>query len=163
MTRMPRPCSPKSLRLTSSDDRSGRQGARGPTSQSELSDDTRSTCAPDSDHPTSSSATSKKNTSTTPKPSDGYLLSGVVTDSVPSNCHGVLVAVGYTALAVDDRDLAAIEGYRWPWRRVGPDALGRIVRDHAAGDRELLAYADRLDQEPREQAYAVQAVAAERG
>jgi hypothetical protein len=86
-----------------------------------------------------------------------------LTNSVPSHCHGVLVAAGYTALAVDDRDLAAIEGYRWPWRRVGPDALGGIVRDHAAGDRELRAYANRLDQEARDQADAVQAVAAERG
>ncbi len=83
---------------------------------------------------------------------------GQLVETVPEDCHGVLLAVGFTALAVDDRDMAALDDYRLPWRRVGPDEFGRIVRDHADGDRELLDYADHLRREADAHESALQAV-----
>lgn len=77
-------------------------------------------------------------------------------NSVDEEDHGVLLAVGYTALAVSDRDLAAIEDYRW--RRVPPGAFARIVREHARGDSELLRYADCLNSEADDHAEAIRAV-----
>jgi hypothetical protein len=79
-------------------------------------------------------------------------------ESVPSECHGVLIAAGYTAFAVDDRDLAALDGYERAWRRVDPDALFRLVGHNASGDVELTAYAERLKQEAGDHARAVEAV-----
>jgi hypothetical protein len=79
-------------------------------------------------------------------------------ESVAEGNHGVLLAVGYTALAVDDRDMDAILGYAWPWRVVRPGAFADVVREHAGGDRELLSYADHLASEADDHRRAVEAV-----
>jgi hypothetical protein len=79
-------------------------------------------------------------------------------ETVGESCHGILLAVGYTALAVDDREMDAITGYAWPWRFVGPGAFADVVRDFAGGDRELLSYADHLAWEDEDQQRAVRAV-----
>jgi len=83
---------------------------------------------------------------------------GQLTETVPEDCHGVLLAVGLTSLAVDDRDLGHLKGYRWPWRRVGPRDLAELVGEHADGDRELLAYAEHLRGEADAHDQALQAV-----
>jgi hypothetical protein len=51
-----------------------------------------------------------------------------------------------------------IEGYRWPWKRVGPALLSAIVRELCGGDRELLSYADHLDYEAECHSRALDAV-----
>lgn len=89
---------------------------------------------------------------------DSAWTPGQLQESVAEEDHGLLVAVGYTALAVDDRDMRAITGYRWPWGRVGPDALARIVRMYADGDQELLSYTDYLQREADDHARALEAV-----
>jgi hypothetical protein len=68
-------------------------------------------------------------------------------ETVPTDCHGVLLALGLTALAVDVRDIAALTDYRYPWQLVGPDRFADIVREHADGDPELAAYAEHLARE----------------
>lgn len=80
-----------------------------------------------------------------------------LTDTVPRSCHGVLLAVGYTALAVNSRDMDALGGYTWPWNCVGPGEFATIVRDHADGDHELLGYADHLGREADDHSRAVDA------
>jgi hypothetical protein len=79
-------------------------------------------------------------------------------DTVPEGGHGVLLAVGYMALAVGDRDMQAITGYAWPWRVVRPDGFADIVREHAEGDLELLSYAGHLASEADDHRRAVDAV-----
>jgi hypothetical protein len=66
-------------------------------------------------------------------------------ETLPEGVAGVLLAVGRTALAVEDDDMRAIEPVSW--RCVRPAELASIARDHACGDKELLGYADRLDRE----------------
>lgn len=82
-----------------------------------------------------------------------------LTETVPADAFGVLLAVGYTALAATDGDLAALRPGRW--RLVGPRRWGEIVRDHAGGDHELERYARRVLQEADEHDTALRAVAAE--
>jgi hypothetical protein len=89
---------------------------------------------------------------------DSAWTSTQLREAVGEDCHGVLLAVGYTRLAVDDREMNAITGYAWPWRLVGPGAFADVVQDHAHGDRELLGYANHLAQEETDQRRAVQAV-----
>lgn len=84
-------------------------------------------------------------------------------ETVPSDCYGVLLAVGYTALAATDADMAALsEDGGGPWRLVRPREWARIVRDHAGGDPELTRYADRVLEEAREHDDALEAVVAGR-
>lgn len=66
-------------------------------------------------------------------------------ETLPEGVAGVLLALGRTAIAVEDDDMRAIEPV--PWRCVRPAELASIVRDNACGDKELLSYADRLDRE----------------
>jgi hypothetical protein len=79
---------------------------------------------------------------------------------VPKDCHGVLLALGYTALAVTDEDVAALDDYAVPWRLVRPARWGQIVRECANGDGELLRYAQQLEEEADDQQRALRAVAA---
>jgi len=81
---------------------------------------------------------------------------GQLIETLPAGVAGVLLAVGCTALAVEDDDMRAIG--RVPWRCVRPGDLAGVVRDHAGGDRELLVYADRLNRESREHDRARDAV-----
>ena len=85
-----------------------------------------------------------------------------LTETVPVDAYGVLLAVGYTALAATDGDLAELSPTPGQWRLVRPRRWAQIVREHAAGDRELNRYADRILQEADEQDSALQAVAAAR-
>jgi hypothetical protein len=89
---------------------------------------------------------------------DSAWTPGQLREAVAEEDHGLLLAVGYTALAIDHRDMEAMTGYRWPWRRVGPDALAPIVRAHANDDQELLGYADHLCREADDHARALEAV-----
>lgn len=89
---------------------------------------------------------------------DSSWTPGQLREAVAEKDHGLLVAVGYTALAIDDRDMEAMKGYRWPWRRVSPDGLAPIVRAHADDDQELLGYADHLCREADDHARALEAV-----
>lgn len=79
-------------------------------------------------------------------------------DTVPKTCHGVLLAVGYTALAATQRDLDDIEGYVAPWRLVGPGRAAEIVGRHEGADAELRCYADWLARERMDHEDARQAV-----
>jgi hypothetical protein len=89
-------------------------------------------------------------------------------ESVPDDCHGVLLAVGYTALAATQRDLDALRAAadensgRPLWRLVRPREWGAIVRDHAPGDPELERYARCVLEEAGEHADALEAIAAGR-
>lgn len=60
--------------------------------------------------------------------------------------HAVLLALGLTALAVEDSELLELrspaQGY--PWRCVRPSEFATIIQNHADGDRQLLAYAEHL-------------------
>ncbi len=78
-------------------------------------------------------------------------------ETVPDGDTGVLLAVGYTALAIDDRDMRAISS---PWRCVRPGPFAAIVSQHADGDRELLHYADQLGCEADDHQRAIEAVQA---
>lgn len=83
--------------------------------------------------------------------------------TVPRAAHGVLLAVGYTALAVTDTDLASFDDeYDVPWRRIGPDRFAEIVRAHAGADRDLTSYAGHLEREALDHAAALDAVRAGR-
>jgi hypothetical protein len=98
----------------------------------------------------------------------GWLGVEVKTDSVWSrnqlietageSGHGVLLAIGYTALAVDDRDMDAIGGDTWSWRVFRPGTFADVVREHAGDDDELLSYARHLAREAEDQHLAVRAV-----
>jgi hypothetical protein len=78
-------------------------------------------------------------------------------ETVPDGDTGVLLAVGYTALAIDDRDMRAISS---PWRCVRPGPFAAIVRQHADRDRELLQNADQLGCEADDHQRAIDAVRA---
>lgn len=69
-------------------------------------------------------------------------------ETLPEGLAGILLAVGHTALAVEDEDMEAID--QVPWRCVRPDEFAAIVRDHAGDDADLLGYAECLDREARE-------------
>lgn len=84
-----------------------------------------------------------------------------LTETVPAEAFGVLLAVGYTALAATNGDLAALSPEPGRWRLVRPRRWAEIVRDHAGGDRELERYARRVLQEADEHDAALRAVAAE--
>lgn len=90
---------------------------------------------------------------------DSAWTPGQVRETVPSDCYGVLLAVGYTALAATAHDLAALAREGGLWRLVRPRDWGNIVRDQADGDHELGRYARRVLEEAREHADALQAVA----
>jgi hypothetical protein len=87
---------------------------------------------------------------------------GQLTETVPTDAFGVLLAVGYTALAATDGDLAAISPRPGAWRLIRPRRWAEIVREHAGGDRELERYARRVVQEADEHDAALHAVAGKR-
>ena len=93
---------------------------------------------------------------------DSAWTPGQLRDAVPRDARGLLLALGYTALAVSKSDMDAIDGYRWPWRSVGPDELAAVVRSSADGDRELIGYARHLEREADDHKNARQAVRAGR-
>jgi hypothetical protein len=80
--------------------------------------------------------------------------------SVPQDCHGVLLALGYTALAVSPEDLDELDGYVVPWQLVGPRRFAEVVLVHAEGDEELHRYGKRLHEEAAQQERALAAVEA---
>ena len=81
-----------------------------------------------------------------------------LTETVPPDAFGVLLAVGYTALAATEKDLALLSPKPGWWRLVGPQPWGEVIRDHADGDPELERYARRVMNEAREQRAALEAV-----
>ncbi len=70
-----------------------------------------------------------------------------LTETVPPEGLGVLLAVGYTALAATDGDLAALSPKPGWWRLVGPRHWAEIVCQYAADDAELGRYGRRVEQE----------------
>ena len=80
----------------------------------------------------------------------------------PAHADGILLAVGYTALAASEHDMRALGPEYGRWRLVRPRAWGEIVRRHADGDRELERYARRVLEEAAEHADALEAITAGR-
>jgi hypothetical protein len=67
--------------------------------------------------------------------------------SVPDNCHGVLLTVGYTALMATEADLALLDQYSRPWVLVRPRRWSSIVRAQAGSEPVLSVYVDHLEAE----------------
>ncbi len=67
-------------------------------------------------------------------------------EMTPEDAHGVLLALGHTALMASPADLRGLTGYAIPWRLVGPGEWASIVRE-ASSDEALTGYVRRLDEE----------------
>jgi hypothetical protein len=67
-------------------------------------------------------------------------------EMTPEHAHGVLLALGHTALMVSPADLSALIGYARPWCLVGPREWAGIVRQ-ASDDQALAGYARSLEVE----------------
>jgi hypothetical protein len=75
---------------------------------------------------------------------------GQLEATTPQDAHGVLLAVGCTALMVTPSDVARLEAYAQPWSLVGPREWAAIVRAAAGQDEAFTSYAERLDVEAAE-------------
>ncbi|HEX3510352.1 MAG TPA: hypothetical protein VHT27_04550 [Solirubrobacteraceae bacterium] len=75
---------------------------------------------------------------------------GQLEATTPEDAHGVLLAVGYTALMVTPSDVARLDAYAQPWSLVGPREWAAIVRAAAGQDEAFTSYAKRLDVEAAE-------------
>jgi hypothetical protein len=75
---------------------------------------------------------------------------GQLEATTPEDAHGVLLAVGYTALMVTPSDVARLDAYAQPWSLVGPREWAAIVRAAAGQDEAFTSYAERLDVEAAE-------------
>jgi hypothetical protein len=71
----------------------------------------------------------------------------------PEDAHGVLLALGHTALMASPADLRGLIEYAVPWRLVGPGEWASIVRE-ASGDEALTGYVRRLDEEAADHQHA---------
>lgn len=87
---------------------------------------------------------------------------GQLEATTPEDAHGVLLAVGCTALMATHSDLARLDAYAQPWSLVGPRAWAAIVRAAAGHDEALTSYAERLDAEAAEHERARERVRAGR-
>jgi hypothetical protein len=67
----------------------------------------------------------------------------------PEDAHGVLLALGHTALMASPADLRGLIEYVLPWRLVGPGEWASIVRE-ASSEAALAGYVRRLDEEAAE-------------
>jgi hypothetical protein len=67
-------------------------------------------------------------------------------EMTPEHAHGVLLALGHTALMVSTSDLSDLTEYARPWRLVGPGEWAGIVRQ-ASDDQALAGYARSLEVE----------------
>lgn len=74
-------------------------------------------------------------------------------EMTPEDAHGVLLAVGHTALMASPADLHVLTEYPHPWRLVGPGEWARIVRE-ASSDEALTAYARKLEDEAADHEHA---------
>jgi hypothetical protein len=67
-------------------------------------------------------------------------------EMTPEDAHGVLLALGYTALMASSSDLRELTEYARPWRLVGPAEWASIVRQ-ASSDEAFASYARNLEAE----------------
>jgi hypothetical protein len=70
-------------------------------------------------------------------------------EMTPEHAHGVLLALGHTALMVSPSDLSDLTEYARPWCLVGPREWAGIVRE-ASDDETLAGYATSLEVEADE-------------
>ena len=87
---------------------------------------------------------------------------GQLEATTPEDAHGVLLAVGCTALMVTPSDVACLDAYAQPWNLVGPSEWAAIVSAAAGPDDAFTSYAERLDVEAAEHERARERVRAGR-